>query len=257
MAPLSCTPIVALDVPDSLSAMRIVEELGDTCRFYKIGSELFAAEGPAIVRSVQAAGASVFLDLKFHDIPNTVAGAVRAAAMLGVRILTVHASGGHAMMQAAVRAARDAAAAKGADIPAESVSTGVWKQVVESASVEIFAVTVLTSLSHADLGAVWGREIEAVEPEVLRVAQLAMKAGVGGIVCSGLEAAAVKARFGALLPTLVPGVRRPGDAAQDQARVVTPKAAAQSGAKYIVLGRTVTAAKSPRDAMEEVLADLP
>ena len=253
----SCTPIVALDVKSAAAAMHLVKDLGESCRFYKVGSELFAAEGPAIVQSVLAAGASVFLDLKFHDIPNTVQGAVRSAALLGAKIVTVHASGGKAMMEAAVRGAREAAAAKGADLPAEAVSTGVWKQVVESSTTEVFAVSVLTSLENATLGTIWGRKVDSVEAEVLRLAQQSMGAGVNGIVCSGQEAPAVKTKFGPLLPMLIPGIRRAGDAAQDQARVVTPREAAEAGAKYIVLGRTVTAAESPRTAMEEVLADLP
>jgi orotidine-5'-phosphate decarboxylase len=252
-----CTPIVALDVKNGAVAMQLVKDLGESCHFYKIGSELFAAEGPAIVQSVVGAGASVFLDLKFHDIPNTVQGAVRSAALLGAKIVTVHASGGKAMMEAAVHGAREAASAKGADLPAEAVSTGVWKQVVESATTEIFAVTVLTSLESATLGTIWGRSVDSVEAEVLRMAQQAMGAGVHGIVCSGQEAPAVKAKFGPLLPMLIPGIRRAGDAAQDQARVVTPREAADAGAKYIVLGRTVTAAESPRATMEAVLADLP
>jgi orotidine-5'-phosphate decarboxylase len=161
------------------------------------------------------------------------------------------------MMEAAVRGAREAAAAKGADMPAEAVSTGVWQQVMQAAMTEVFAVTVLTSLDSAALGTIWGRQIEGAEGEVLRLAQQAMGAGVNGIVCSGQEAQAVRAKFGSLLPMLIPGIRRSGDAAQDQARVVTAREAAEAGAKYIVLGRTVTGAKSPRTAMEEVLADLP
>lgn len=252
-----CTPIVALDVNSAAAASRLIDDLGETCRFYKIGSELFTAEGPAFVKSVIAGGASVFLDLKFHDIPNTVQGAVRSAALMGVKILTVHASGGKAMMEAAVRGAREAAQLRGADTPADAVSTGVWNQLVKAWSTEIFAVTVLTSLDNAALSVAWGKLIENAEAEVLRLAQQAMSAGVQGVVCSGKEASAVRAKFGELMPTLVPGVRRSGEETQDQARVVTPRQAAEAGARYIVLGRTITEAESPRRAMQEVLADLP
>jgi len=227
------TPIVALDVGNSAAALEVVDELGDLCRFYKVGSELYTAEGAGVVHAVQGRGASVFLDLKFHDIPNTVRGAVRSAAALGVRLLTVHASGGRAMMEAAVAAAREA----GSDC-------------------DILAVTVLTSMDADTLSHVWDRPVD-VESEVLRLAQLARDSRVHGIVCSGREAAAVRAKFGDDLAMLVPGVRLAGGDRQDQARVVTPKEAAIAGARYIVLGRSVTGATSPRNAMNEVLSDLP
>jgi orotidine-5'-phosphate decarboxylase len=223
------TPIVALDVRDAASALAVVDQLADLCRFYKIGSELYSAEGPSVVRAVQERGASVFLDLKYHDIPNTVQGAVRSSAALGVRIMTVHASGGRAMLEAAARAA---------------------------GGVEIFAVTVLTSFDAASLGAAWGREVGDMRAEVLRLAEIALNAGISGVVCSGEEAGAIRDAFGGRLATLVPGIRLAGGDTQDQARVVTPRQAAEGGAKYLVLGRAVTGAKSPRDAMSAVLADL-
>lgn len=224
-------PIVALDVSTAAAVLSLIDALGDTCRFYKIGSELFTAEGPAIVRAVQDRGADVFLDLKFHDIPNTVRNSVRSAVALGVRLLTVHASGGRAMLEAAVAEAgnRDCG---------------------------VLAVTVLTSLDARTLSESWGTEIPAVMPEVLRLAELAAVSGAHGVVCSGLEAAQVRAAHGDHLATLVPGVRLAGGATQDQARVVTPREAMDAGARYIVLGRTVTAAKSPPEAMKSVLADL-
>ena len=249
------TPIVALDVPDATSALALVDQLGELCRFYKIGSELYSATGPSIVRDVQSRGASVFLDLKFHDIPNTVLGAVKSAGALGVKILTVHASGGKAMLDAASRGATEAALRRTADVPAEAVSTGVWNRMARS-QLEIFAVTVLTSLDAATLGGVWGRQMDDLRPEVLRLAELALKAGLTGVVCSGAEAGAIRDAFQGRLATLVPGIRLAGGDAQDQARVVTPREAAEAGARYIVLGRAVTAAKSPRDAMMAVLADL-
>ncbi len=228
------TPIVALDVPGAAAALQVVEDLGDLCSFYKIGGELYTAEGPDVVRAVQARGASVFLDLKFHDIPNTVRGAVRSAASLGVRLLTVHASGGRAMLEAAASGANDAAS-----------------------DCQLLAVTVLTSLDESALAASWGKPVASVEAEVMRLASLARDSGIHGVVCSGKEAAAVRAAFGDALATLVPGVRLAGGATQDQSRVVTPEEAARAGAKYIVVGRAVTAAKSPRDAMTEVLSVLP
>jgi orotidine-5'-phosphate decarboxylase len=253
---MSATPIVALDVANHEAALQLVDELGDSCRFYKIGGELYTAEGPPIVRAVQARGASVFLDLKFHDIPNTVQGAVRAAALLGVRLMTVHASGGRAMMEAALKGAAEAATVLAAETPsAEAVSTGVWNRL--QTRVELFAVTVLTSMDSATIGGVWGRPVEDLKAEVVRLARVAHDAGVAGIVCGGPEAAAVRQAYNGKLATLVPGVRLAGGAHQDQARVVTPRQAAEAGARYIVLGRAVTAAKSPRKAMAEVLADLP
>lgn len=227
------TPIVALDVPDARSADRLVEELGDLCAYYKIGSELFTAAGPGVVESVRGRGASVFLDLKFHDIPNTVSGAVRSAAKLGAQLVTVHVAGGRAMLEAAAEAAR------------------------ESGTCELLGVTVLTSLDAAGTGLVWGREVRDMRAEVMRLASLAADAGLHGIVCSGAEAAEVRARFSDRLATLVPGIRLAGGAHQDQSRVATPRAAAEAGARYIVLGRAVTAAGSPRQAMEAVLSDLP
>lgn len=227
------TPIVALDVPTTAAALALVDDLGDTCSFYKIGSELFTAEGPAIVRAVRARGASVFLDLKFHDIPNTVNAAVRGAAALGARLITIHAAGGRPMIEAAVAGASES-----------------------SAPCEIFAVTVLTSLDADGLGRSWGRTIADVETEVLRLADVAAVARAHGIVCGGREAAAVRARHGSALATLVPGVRLAAGDHHDQARVVTPRQADEAGARYIVVGRAVTAADSPRNAMSAVLSDL-
>jgi orotidine-5'-phosphate decarboxylase len=206
--------------------MTLVQVLDEKCRFYKVGSELFTASGADIVQWLRDTGCDVFLDLKFHDIPNTVAGAMRNVARMGVRIATVHASGGSRMMEAAVEAA--------------------------GSSCGVLAVTILTSLDDETLGEAWGRDRVDVENEVLRLAELGRSAGVHGIVCSGHEAKAVHSRHGDALKLLVPGVRLPGDPAADQARVVTPQDAANAGATYLVLGRSVTAAKDPRAAMEAV-----
>lgn len=224
-------PIVALDVPDVPSALRLVEQLDGACAFYKVGSELYTAVGRAILDELHARSASVFLDLKFHDIPNTVRGAVHAALHPAVRLLTVHASGGGAMIGAAV------AAAAGTDV-------------------SVIAVTVLTSMDAAALEALWGRPVPDLEAEVRRMAGVAADAGAHGVVCSGHEAAAVRREFGGRLRTLVPGVRLAGGDRQDQSRVVTPREAAAAGATWIILGRAVTAAPSPQDAMRAVLADL-
>lgn len=220
-------PIVALDYPDSLSALRLVSQLGESCRFYKVGSELFTAAGPSIVEAVRREGCDVFLDLKLHDIPNTVAGAMRRIRGMGVRLATVHASGGRAMIEAAVE--------------------------VAGAECGVFAVTVLTSLDSRSLGEVVGAERADVGASVLRLAALASASGARGVVCSGEEAPLVRARFGSTLELLVPGVRLPGDAPGDQSRIVTPEGAVAAGADYLVLGRTVTAAADPEAAMHSVL----
>ena len=225
------TPIVPLDVPTGVDALELVEYLGDTCRFYKVGNELFTAAGPAIVQELKHRGTDVFLDLKFHDIPNTVAGGVRNAAALGARLVTVHATGGLPMLKAAV----DAAGGK----------------------CGVLAVTVLTSLSGEDVQAAWGRQ-EALDlsAEVLRLAELALQAGAHGIVCSGKEAAMVHEKFGDQLAILVPGVRPAGGPTQDQVRVVTPQQAMAAGARYIIAGRMITAAADRRAAMRRLLAEL-
>jgi orotidine-5'-phosphate decarboxylase len=225
------TPIVPLDVPTGVDALELVEYLGDTCRFYKVGNELFTAAGPAIVQELRQRGKDVFLDLKFHDIPNTVAGGVRNAAALGARLVTVHATGGLPMLKAAVDAAGPRCG--------------------------VLVVTVLTSLSAEDVQAAWGRsDALDLSAEVMRLAELAAQAGAHGIVCSGREAAMVRERFGDQLAVLVPGVRQAGGPVQDQVRVVTPQQAVEAGARYIIAGRMITAASDRRAAMQRLLAEL-
>jgi orotidine-5'-phosphate decarboxylase len=225
------TPIVPLDVPTGADALELVEYLGDTCRFYKVGNELFTAAGPAIVQELRQRGKDVFLDLKFHDIPNTVAGGVRNAAALGARLVTVHATGGLPMLKAAVDAAGPRCG--------------------------VLVVTVLTSLSAEDVQAAWGRsDALDLSAEVMRLAELAAQAGAHGIVCSGREAALVRERFGDRLAVLVPGVRQAGGPVQDQVRVVTPQQAVEAGARYIIAGRMITAAADRRAAMQRLLAEL-
>lgn len=228
--------IVALDVPGAADAVALVDRLGEACDFVKVGSELFTAAGPDVIAAVRrrrgATGADrdVFLDLKLHDIPNTVRGAAQRASALGARLLTVHASGGRAMLEAAVEGA-------GADCG-------------------VLAVTVLTSLDAAGLGEAWGRQVSDIEAEVLRLADLALAAGARGVVCSGIEAAAVRARHGESVEILVPGVRLAGSGSHDQKRVVTPGGAAAAGATYVVVGRTVTQDADPRGALARVRAEL-
>jgi orotidine-5'-phosphate decarboxylase len=223
--------IVALDFPNRQLAENLVSVLGNSVTTYKVGKQLFTAEGPPIVRELVAAGKKVFLDLKFHDIPNTVAGAVSAAAELGVSMLTVHASGGAMMLRAAAEAA------------ASSRSKPL-----------VLAVTVLTSLGDEDLAeiGVAGRAAE----QVLRLAKLAQSAGCGGIVASANEAAHLRRTLGLGLAIVTPGVRPAGAAAGDQARVATPRAAIEAGATYLVVGRPITGALDPAGAAEGILREI-
>ena len=218
--------IVALDASLLARAMALVDALADSCDFYKVGSELFTAAGPEAVTAIRERGHDVFLDLKLHDIPNTVRGAVRSASALGATLVTVHASGGADMISAAVDGA--------------------------AAGCRVLAVTVLTSLDASGLSRSWGREVRAVEDEVLRLAALARASGAHGIVCSALEAALVRAAHGDALEVLVPGIRLDKGSADDQARVATPAEAVAAGATYVVLGRAVTAAADPSAVMRRV-----
>jgi orotidine-5'-phosphate decarboxylase len=223
--------IVALDVADAEKARALVRELGDSVGFYKVGKELFTAAGPSVVRDLVADGKRVFLDLKFHDIPNTVAGAVRTASALGVSLLTVHASGGSRML----RAAADAAAQTGA------------RPIV-------LAVTVLTSLVSEDLEEVGVSG--GVEAQVIRLAGLAIRAGCGGIVASAQEAAHLRSSYGSAFTLVTPGIRPAGGIAADQARVVTPEDAIRAGANYLVVGRPISAADNPREAARAIIRQI-
>jgi len=222
--------IVALDVSRAAEARRIVAALGDSVSTYKVGKQLFTAEGPQVVRDLIASGRRVFLDLKFHDIPNTVGAAVREAAALGVTMLTVHASGGEKMLRAAAEAAAKS-----------------------EAKPLVLAVTVLTSLDQADLeetGVIGDMSIQ-----VLRLATLARRAGCGGIVTSAKETAFIRQRIPEL-QILVPGVRPAGSDAGDQARIATPAEALEAGATFVVVGRPITAAADPSGAAKQILAEL-
>lgn len=227
---MSAIPIVALDVADAEAARALVRLLGDTCNFYKVGLELFSAEGPSMVRWLRDEGKEVFVDLKLHDIPSTVHRAARSVARLGASLLTVHASGGEEMVRAAVNGAND------------ETGTGTFCGVL--------GVTVLTSFDADTLRQAWGRDDALeVETEVRRLAAIVANAGGAGVVCSGHEAAAVHGVFGARLGVLVPGIRLGGGDGHDQRRIMTPAAAAAAGASWIILGRAVTAAADPVAAM--------
>jgi orotidine-5'-phosphate decarboxylase len=223
--------IVALDFPDAGAALAAAGRLDPALCRVKVGKELFVSAGPAIVGQLHERGFEVFLDLKFHDIPNTVAGACRAAARLGVWMLNVHASGGSAMM----RAAREAVAA----FPRPPLLIGV---------------TVLTSLSDAELGEV-GFAGSAAD-NVARLARLAASSGLDGVVCSAEEAAMLREALGAGFVTVTPGIRLAGGAKGDQSRVVTPEDAVRLGAHYLVIGRPVTQAADPAATLQSIVRSL-
>lgn len=229
--------IVALDVEERERALGLVMELIPRVRLFKVGSRLFTAEGPSFIREIAARGASVFLDLKFHDIPATVEGSVRAATAMGVMMMTVHTSGGVAMMAAAAKAAADEAKRRRLERPL------------------IVGVTVLTSLSMEDLAGLFASELN-LRGLVLRLAARAREAGLDGVVASVEEAAAIKRELGGGFAVVTPGIRPAGADAGDQKRVATPAAAAASGSDFIVVGRPIIEAPSPLEAAEAIIAEL-
>jgi orotidine-5'-phosphate decarboxylase len=229
--------IVALDVADLTQAARLVEELSGAVAAFKIGSELFTLAGPEIVRRVRASGASVFLDLKFHDIPNTVAKAVAAATRLDVQMLTIHTSGGSQMLKAAVESGRQTAEALNRPVPL------------------LLGVTVLTSLDSNELSEI-GFQGNAAR-QVERLTALAVKAGLSGLVCSPLEVAGLRQILPSRIKLVTPGIRAPGQASDDQKRTLSPAEALAAGADWLVIGRPICGAKNPRAAAEEILASLP
>jgi orotidine-5'-phosphate decarboxylase len=228
--------IVALDVPTAAAALKLVDRLAAVVGAFKIGSELFTSAGPDVVRRVRATGAEVFLDLKFHDIPNTVARAVEAATRLDVQMLTVHTSGGLRMLEAAERSAGEIA-----------------RQLSRPAPL-VLGVTVLTSLDGKELVEV-GVESE-VAGQVERLAGLAVKAGLGGLVCSPLEIAALRRVVPLEMLLVTPGIRPAGSESDDQKRTLTPREALAAGANRLVVGRPICAAPDPRAAAERILASL-
>jgi orotidine-5'-phosphate decarboxylase len=228
--------IVALDLPSGERALELVRQIGDLVGAFKIGKELFVEAGPDLVRRIRATGASVFLDLKFHDIPNTVARAVAAAVRLDVQMLTVHASGGRAMLEAAETSARETAATLDIQPPI------------------VLGVTILTSL---DSDALAGIGMTAnVARQVERLALLAVEAGLRGLVCSPLEVAALRQLIPPEVQLVTPGIRAAAAPPDDQQRVLTAREAIAAGATWLVVGRPVYAAADPRQATELLLASL-
>jgi len=222
--------IVALDVSTAAAAQRIVAAVGDSVLTYKVGMQLYTAEGPRVARDLIAAGRRVFLDLKYHDIPNTVAGAVSEAAKLGVSMLTVHAAGSGKMLRAAVEAA--------------AARPGLM----------VLAVTVLTSLDGYDLDKIGIRG--SVEDSVVRLATIALANGCHGVVTSAREASTLRAELGNRFAIVTPGVRPAGTNAGDQVRIVTPAEAIASGASHIVVGRPITDAADPAAEARAILGQI-
>jgi orotidine-5'-phosphate decarboxylase len=223
--------IVALDVSSAAAARKIVAAVGESVSTFKVGMQLYTAEGPGLVRELVAAGRKVFLDLKYHDIPNTVASAVKEAAGLGVSMLTVHAGGGSKMLRGAVEAA------------------------AANPSLIVLAVSVLTSMDEDDL-----HEISvqgSVEKQVLSLGKLALDAGCQGLVSSAKEAPALRKSYGEKFALITPGVRPAGVEHGDQARVVTPAQAVQAGASHIVVGRPITGAANPQQAAKNIIDEIP
>jgi orotidine-5'-phosphate decarboxylase len=227
MVPARQRLIVALDVCSSSEAQKLVGTLGESVQIYKVGMQLYTAEGPQVVRDLIASGRDVFLDLKYHDIPNTVGAAVTEASQLGVRMLTVHAAGGSKMLRAAVEAAKGA--------------------------LQVLAVTILTSMEAADLNEI-GVPGQIVD-QVTNLASIALESGCAGLVSSARELPALRRKFGSDFVAVIPGVRPTGSARGDQARVVTPAEAISAGATHIVVGRPITSAPDPVAAVESILAE--
>lgn len=222
--------IVALDFPSAHVARQMVSTLGDSVSFYKVGLETFTASGPDFVRELVGMGNKVFLDLKLHEIPNSVAGGARSAAALGASMVTVHASSGPEALRAAAE---------------------VEKQ---NPGLTVLAVTVLTSLSRADLEQMG---IQATpEQQVLRLARLAKEAGVGGVVASPEEASNLRAELGPEMAIVTPGIRPAGSEAGDQQRIATPDAAIRAGASHLVVGRPITRAADPKRAAQAILEEI-
>ncbi len=226
---MACEIIVALDVPSSREALPLVDSL-PRLAWVKVGSVLMTREGPGLVRQLLDRGLNVFLDLKWHDIPNTVAGAVAAASDMGIRMATVHALGGRPMMEAAARAA--------------------------GSGLGLVGVTVLTSHDDKGYAGATGRDSVNLLQEVERQSRNAMDAGLRGVVCSPLEVAVVRGAIGPGGWIVVPGIRRAGDQAGDQARVATPADAVRAGATHLVVGRPVLEAAEPAAAFQSILEEI-
>jgi orotidine-5'-phosphate decarboxylase len=228
--------IAALDVPTADAALKLAKEIAPAVGAFKIGSELFTAAGPDIVRRVRDTGAAVFLDLKFHDIPNTVAKAVASATRLDVQMLTIHTSGGLNMMRVAEESAQQAALQSGRNAPL------------------VLGVTVLTSHDANTLSEIgWAPNIGQ---QVERLARLAVQAGLRGLVCSPLEIAELRRILPASVQLVTPGIRTGAEKSDDQKRTLTPQEAMKAGASWLVVGRPIYAAANPRDAAEKIRQSL-
>ena len=227
--------ITALDVENKAQALALVRQLSQAALF-KVGLELFTAEGPALLREIQAAGKGVFLDLKLHDIPNTVGEAARIGVRYGARMMTIHASGGRAMMARAAETAAEEAEKRGFARPI------------------LLGVTILTSLQNEDLASV-GMTPDT-PGQVLRLAALAKSSGLSGVVCSAREIEIVRKEVGPDFLIVTPGIRPAGAAAQDQKRVMTPALAVAKGSDYLVIGRPITQSASPAEAFAEIVREL-
>jgi orotidine-5'-phosphate decarboxylase len=228
--------IAALDVPTAEQALKLAREIAPAIGAFKIGSELFTSAGPDIVKKIRATGASVFLDLKFHDIPNTVAKAVSAATRLDVQMLTIHTSGGLEMMRAAETSAQQTTNQAGLNPPL------------------VLGVTVLTSSDSRTLAEIGCAA--NVGAQVERLATLAVKAGLRGLVCSPLEIADLRRILPAHIQLVTPGIRTGTEKADDQKRTLTPREAIDAGANWLVIGRPIYAAENPRAAAEKILESL-
>jgi orotidine-5'-phosphate decarboxylase len=228
--------IVALDVSSTEQALVLAQKLAPAVGAIKIGKELFTTAGPDVVRQIRGTGAKVFLDLKFHDIPNTVAKAVSAATRLGVQMLTIHTSGGAEMMKAAERAAQETARELGVEAPL------------------VLGVTVLTSLNGDALREV-GQDTN-VSAQVERLAKLAVTSGLRGLVCSPLELPLLRQVLPKEVQLVTPGIRGPGDATGDQKRTLTAKEAVAAGASWMVIGRPICAAPDPLAAAKNILGSI-
>jgi orotidine-5'-phosphate decarboxylase len=225
--------IAALDVPAAEQALKLAKEIAPAVGAFKIGSELFTSAGPDIVKRIRATGAAVFLDLKFHDIPNTVAKAIASAVRLDVQMLTIHTSGGLEMMRAAEAAAQQTANQAGLNAPL------------------VLGVTVLTSSDRHTLAEI-GCESN-VGAQVERLANLAVKAGLRGLVCSPLEIVDLRRLLPEHVQLVTPGIRTGAEKADDQKRTLTPREAMDAGANWLVIGRPIYAAENPRAAAEKIL----
>lgn len=222
--------IIPLDVPTAADAFSLVDRLGEQATFYKVGLELYTRAGPAVVEELVERDKRVFLDLKLHDIPTTVARAAAVASELGVDLLTVHVAGGPTMLEAAAEG--------------------------RSGELALLGVTVLTSLSPDEMGTVWDREIRSVREEVGRLARIASDADMNGVVASALEASWLRSQLGDDFLIVTPGIRPAGSSTDDQNRVSTPADAVRAGSDYLVIGRPITRAPDPAAALVAVLEEI-